>query len=335
MSPPAANTPTNTSAQQIIIEQHGDEQQMLLRSTTINAPAAGEVLLRQTAIGLNFIDTYHRSGLYPLSLPSGLGLEACGVVEAVGDGVSEFLVGDRVAYAGGAVGAYTTHRIMPEAKLVLVPEHIPDDVAAATLLRGMTAQYLLKQTFPVTAGQTILVHAAAGGVGQILCQWAQSLGVTVIGTAGGAAKVAQAQAWCDHVLDYSSEAWVAQVRELTQGQGVPVVYDGVGAATFLPSLDCLSPRGLMVSFGNASGAVDAFNLGVLASKGSLFVTRPTLAHYTASRAALLACANDYWQALLQGRVRPVIGQRYALADVAQAHRDLAQRKTSGATVLIP
>jgi NADPH2:quinone reductase len=341
---PEVNTTRNfvmstRQATQIIIEQHGDEQQLQLVQREMVMPAAGEVLLRQTAIGLNFIDTYHRSGLYPLALPSGLGLEACGVVEAVGDaigeGVTEWQVGERVAYAGGAVGAYTTHRIMPAAKLVKVPDNIPDELAAATLLRGMTAQYLLKQTFAVQAGQTILVHAAAGGVGQILCQWARSLGVRVIGTVGGAAKAELAQAWCDWVLDYSSADWVAHVRDITQGHGVPVVYDGVGAATFLPSLDCLAPRGLMVSFGNASGAVEAFNLGLLASKGSLFVTRPTLAHYTSTRAALLACANDYWDALGSGRVQPEIGQRYPLSAVAQAHRDLSARKTTGASVLTP
>lgn len=326
---------TATQATYICIEQHGDEQQMQLQFGPIPSPGSGEVLLRQTAIGVNFIDTYHRSGLYPLALPSGLGMEACGLVEALGAGVNDLKIGDRVAYAGGAVGAYTTHRIMPESKLVLVPDSIPDDMAAATLLRGMTAQYLLKQTFPVAAGQTILVHAAAGGVGQILCQWAQSLGAKVIGTVGGSSKMALAQQWCDWVLDYNNPDWVAQVREITQQQGVPVVYDGVGAATFLPSLDCLAPRGLMVSFGNASGAVDAFNLGLLASKGSLFVTRPTLGHYTSNRAALLACANDYFAALEAGLVKPGIGQRYALSEAAQAHRDLAARKTTGATVLIP
>jgi NADPH2:quinone reductase len=323
------------SAHQIIIEQHGSEDQLRWCETTIPTPGAGEVLLRQTAIGVNFIDTYHRSGLYPLSLPSSLGMEACGVVEALGAGVHELQIGDRVAYAGGAIGAYTTHRIMPEARLIKVPEHIPDDIAASTLLRGMTAQYLLKQTFAVQAGQTILVHAAAGGVGQILCQWAQSLGVKVIGTVGGAAKRQLALNWCDSVLDYNDSGWVAAVRELTQGQGVPVVYDGVGAVTFTPSLDCLAPRGLMVSFGNASGAVEAFNLGILASKGSLFVTRPTLGHYTSTRETLLACANDYFAALASGAVQPQIGQSYALADAAQAHRDLAARKTTGATVLMP
>ncbi|QLG89021.1 quinone oxidoreductase [Chitinibacter bivalviorum] len=319
----------------ILIEQHGDEQQMQWRPTTLNEPGAGEVRLRQSAIGVNFIDTYHRSGLYPLTLPSSLGMEACGIVEAVGPEVSELKIGDRVAYAGGAVGAYTTHRIMPESKLVIVPDGIPDDLAAATLLRGMTAQYLLKQTFAVQAGQTILVHAAAGGVGQILCQWAQSLGVKVIGTVGSSKKQALAAQWCDWVLDYSSDDWVAAVRDLTQGLGVPVVYDGVGADTFLPSLDCLAPRGLMASFGNASGPVSSFNLGILAQKGSLYVTRPTLGHYTSTRAALLATAEDYFAALAAGLVKPDIGQRYALQDAAQAHRDLAARQTTGATVLMP
>ncbi|WP_410499751.1 quinone oxidoreductase family protein [Chitinibacter sp. S2-10] len=323
------------ATQQIIIEQHGNPDAMSLRHVELPAPAMGEVRLRQLAIGVNFIDTYHRSGLYPLAMPSGLGMEACGIVEALGAGVRELKPGDRVAYAGGAVGAYTSHRIMPEQRLIKVPEQIPDDIAAATLLRGMTAQYLLKQTYAVQPGQTILVHAAAGGVGQILCQWAHSLGVKVIGTVGGEAKMALAQNWCDWVLDYSQADWVAQVREITAGHGVPVVYDGVGAVTFLPSLDCLSPRGMMVSFGNASGAVESFNLGLLASKGSLFVTRPTLGNYTSTREALLACANDYWDALLKGLVKPEIGQRYALSDVAQAHRDLAARKTTGATVLIP
>ncbi|WP_034619754.1 quinone oxidoreductase family protein [Chitinibacter tainanensis] len=320
---------------QILIQQHGDENQLQLTQRELAAPGQGEVLLRQTAIGVNFIDTYHRSGLYPLPLPSGLGLEACGIVEAVGPGVETLQAGDRVAYAGGTPGAYATRRIMPEAKLVNVPRDIPDELVAGTLLRGMTAQYLLKQTYPVSAGQTILVHAAAGGVGQILCQWAQGLGVRVLGTVGGAAKAELAQGWCDAVLDYTQPDWVAAVRELTAGAGVPVVYDGVGAATFLPSLDCLTPRGLLASFGNASGAVESFNLGLLAQKGSLFVTRPTLGHYTANRAALLACADDYFQALLSGLVQPTVGQRYALAEAAQAHRDLAARRTTGGTVLLP
>ncbi|QZA81476.1 quinone oxidoreductase family protein [Deefgea piscis] len=319
----------------IEIEQQGGPEVMQLRTAQLPPPGAGEVLLKHSAIGLNFIDTYHRSGLYPVSLPSGLGLEACGVIEALGHGVHDLKVGDRVAYAGGAVGAYSTYRIVAADKLVLVPDGVSDEVAAATLLRGMTAQYLLKRTFPVQAGQTIVFHAAAGGVGQIACQWAQALGVRVIGTVGSAAKAKMAAAWCDHVLDYNDATWPQQVRDLTEGLGVPVVYDGVGAATFEGSLDCLALRGMLVSFGNASGAVPSFNPGILAQKGSLFLTRPTLGHYTANRGELVETAQDYFMALAQHRIVPEIGQRYALADVQQAHRDLESRNTTGSTVLIP
>ena len=319
----------------IEIEQQGGPEVMQLRTAQLPPPGAGEVLLKHLAIGLNFIDTYHRSGLYPVSLPSGLGLEACGVIEALGHGVHDLKVGDRVAYAGGAVGAYSTYRMVAADKLVLVPDGVSDEIAAATLLRGMTAQYLLKRTFPVQAGQTIVFHAAAGGVGQIACQWAQALGVRVIGTVGSAAKAKMAAAWCDHVLDYNDATWPQQVRDLTEGLGVPVVYDGVGAATFEGSLDCLALRGMLVSFGNASGAVPSFNPGILAQKGSLFLTRPTLGHYTANRGELVETAQDYFTALAQHRIVPEIGQRYPLADVQQAHRDLESRKTTGSTVLIP
>ncbi|MBM5572618.1 MULTISPECIES: quinone oxidoreductase family protein [Deefgea] len=319
----------------IEITQHGGVEQMALVTAQLPELGAGEVLLKHLAIGVNFIDTYHRSGLYPLTMPSGLGLEACGVIEAVGHGIHDLKIGDRVAYAGGAVGAYATHRIVAADKLVLVPEAIPDAVAAGTLLRGMTAQYLLKRTFPVQAGQTILFHAAAGGVGQIACQWAQALGVTVIGTVGSKEKAVQASAYCDHVIDYHDADWVAQVRELTEGQGVSVVYDGVGEATFAGSLDCLAVRGLLASFGNASGAVSSFNLGLLAQKGSLFVTRPTLAHYTRNRAELVETAQDYFAALAKSWITPQIGQTYALADVQQAHLDLAARRTTGSTILLP
>ncbi|WP_288843868.1 quinone oxidoreductase, partial [uncultured Deefgea sp.] len=288
----------------IEIEQQGGPEVMQLRTAQLPPPGAGEVLLKHLAIGLNFIDTYHRSGLYPVSLPSGLGLEACGVIEALGHGVHDLKVGDRVAYAGGAVGAYSTYRMVAADKLVLVPDGVSDEIAAATLLRGMTAQYLLKRTFPVQAGQTIVFHAAAGGVGQIACQWAQALGVRVIGTVGSAAKAKMAAAWCDHVLDYNDATWPQQVRDLTEGLGVPVVYDGVGAATFEGSLDCLALRGMLVSFGNASGAVPSFNPGILAQKGSLFLTRPTLGHYTANRGELVETAQDYFTALAQHRIVP-------------------------------
>ncbi|UXY15056.1 quinone oxidoreductase [Chitiniphilus purpureus] len=322
-------------ARQIRFARYGDPEVLAFEPVELPLPAPGEVLLRHTAIGVNFIDTYQRSGLYPVPLPSGLGQEAAGVVEAVGDGVVEFAPGDRVAYAGGTPGSYATHRLYPAARLVPVPAEIPDDVAAGTLLRGMTAQYLLKQTFKVQPGMTVLIHAAAGGVGQIACQWARSLGATVIGTVGSPAKAALVRPWCDHVIDYHSEDWVARVRELTQGAGVPVVYDGVGAATFEGSLDCLAPRGMLVSFGNASGAVPPFSPGILSQKGSLYLTRPTLGHYVASREELLDTAADYFTMVTRGEVAANIGQRYLLADVAQAHRDLAARVTTGSTLLLP
>ncbi|MFC7419033.1 quinone oxidoreductase family protein [Iodobacter arcticus] len=319
--------------QVIRIHAHGDSRVMQLENHTLAAPQAGEVLLRQTAIGVNFIDTYHRSGLYPLSLPSGLGVEACGVVEAIGAGVIEFKQGDRVAYAGGAVGAYASYRVMPVDKLVLVPAGVSDEIAAGTLLRGMTAQYLLKQTFPVHVGQTILFHAAAGGVGQLACQWARELGAIVIGTVGSEEKAAVARAYCDHVIDYAH--FSEHVREITGGKGVSVVYDGVGADTFAGSLESLARRGMLVSFGNASGPVPAFEPAILAQKGSLFFTRPTLGHYTSTRAELVNTAADYFYAVRRGFVKPEIGQSYALADVAQAHQDLALRKTQGSTLLRP
>ncbi|WP_255988052.1 quinone oxidoreductase family protein [Chitinolyticbacter albus] len=323
------------TARQIRITRHGTPDVLELVDSTLPEPGAGEVLLRHTAIGVNFIDTYHRSGLYPLALPAGLGQEAAGEVMAVGQGVAEFQPGDRVAYAGGAPGAYASHRIVPAARLVAVPAEIPDEVAAATLLRGMTAQYLLKRTFKVEPGMTVLIHAAAGGVGQIACQWARALGATVIGTVGSQAKAQLAAPWCDHVLDYSQPGWVEQVRAITEGRGVPVVYDGVGADTFAGSLDSLMPRGMMVSFGNASGAVPPFSPGVLASKGSLFLTRPTLGHYTATREELVDTAADYFTVVTRGEVIANIGQRYALADAAQAHRDLEARRTTGSTLLQP
>jgi NADPH2:quinone reductase len=321
--------------QVIRIHAHGDRSVMQLETLILGEPQAGEVLLRQTAIGVNFIDIYHRSGLYPLTMPSGLGVEACGVVEALGLGVTEFKIGDRVAYAGGAVGAYASHRMMPVDKLVLVPAKISDEIAAGTLLRGMTAQYLLKQTFPVHVGQTILFHAAAGGVGQLACQWARELGATVIGTVGSVEKAEMASHYCDHVINYKTSNFAEHVREITGGKGVSVVYDGVGADTFAGSLDCLATRGMMVSFGNASGPVPAFEPAILAQKGSLFFTRPTLGHYTSTRAELVNAAADYFHAVSRGFVKPEIGQSYALKDAALAHQDLALRKTQGSTLLRP
>lgn len=314
----------------------GGPEVLWLETLDLPAPAAGEVLLRHRVIGVNFIDTYHRSGLYPLSLPSGLGVEAAGVVEAVGPGVTEFKAGDCVAYAGGVPGSYATHRIFPAERLVPIPDGVPDEVAGGALLRGMTAEYLLRRTFKVEPGMTILIHAAAGGVGQIACQWASALGATVIGTVGTDAKAAIARVHgCDHVINYATENFAARVLEITEGRGVPVVYDGVGAATFEGSLDCLALRGTLVSFGNASGAVPPFQPVILSQKGSLFFTRPTLGHYTATRDELLESAAAFFEMVAQDKVIVEVSQRYPLAHAAQAHHDLEARRTTGATVLLP
>lgn len=297
---------------------------------------AGQVRLRQHAVGLNYIDTYHRTGLYPVPLPSGLGVEAAGVVEAVGDGVTDFVPGDRVAYAGGPLGAYAEVRDFPADRLVRLPDAISFEQGAAVMLQGLTAQYLLRQTYRVQAGDTILIHAAAGGVGLLVCQWAKALGATVIGTVGSEAKAELARAnGCDHPILYKQEDFAARVREITGGEGVPVVYDSIGKDTFNASLDCLRPLGTMVLFGAASGPVPPFDIGVLAQKGSLFLTRPTLFSYAAKRDALLAMADDLFAVLADGRVRIQVGQRYPLREAAQAHRDLEARNTTGSTILLP
>jgi len=300
----------------------------------LGAPGPGEVTLRHTAIGLNYIDTYHRTGLYPLPLPSGLGLEAAGVVLAVGDGVS-LKPGQRVAYGAGPIGAYSEARVMPAAKLVPVPDGVSDEVAAAMMLKGMTARFLLKQTYPVQAGEVILVHAAAGGVGLILCQWAKALGAVVIGSSAPSKMAMAAAHGCDHVIDYTVENVAARVREITGGAGVSVVYDGVGQATLMASLDSLRPRGLLVSFGNASGPITALDLGLLSARGSLYVTRPTLMTHVATEAALRENAADLFAVVASGAVKIEIGQRYALADVARAHSELETRRTTGSSVLLP
>ena len=317
-------------------EKVGGPEVMQLVNVDVPKPAAGEVRVRHTAIGLNYIDTYHRSGLYPVALPSGLGLEAAGVVEDVGQGVTSLKVGDRIAYGSGPIGAYSEVTNLPAAKLIKIPDAISDETAAGMMLKGMTTRYLLRATYKVKAGETILMHAAAGGVGLILCQWAKALSVTVIGTTGSDAKIDIAKAHgCTHVINSSKEDVVARVKEITGGKGVPVVYDGVGQATFMTSLDCLSPRGLLVSFGNASGPVKSFDLGILAGKGSLYVTRPTLFHYTATEADLTETATNLIDVVKSGKVKIPINQRYALSDVVQAHSDLEARKTTGTTVLIP
>jgi len=303
----------------------------------VAAPGAGEVQLRQTAVGLNFIDVYHRSGLYPLpSLPAIIGMEGAGEVLCIGAGVTDVKPGDRVAYAGVPPGAYATERLMPAHRLVKLPPQISDQSAAAMMLQGMTAQYLLRRTYPVQPGDTILFHAAAGGVGLIACQWAKSLGARVIGTVGSPEKAKLARAHgCDHTILYNEQDFVSQVKEFTNGEGVAVVYDSVGKDTFLKSLDCLRPMGMLVSFGQSSGPVTSFDPGLLAQKGSLFLTRPSLMTYTAKREDLLASAKDLFAVLTSNAVKIEINQQYPLAEAAQAHRDLEARRTTGSTILIP
>ncbi len=298
-------------------------------------PAPGEARVKHEAVGLNYIDTYHRSGLYPLPMPSGLGLEGAGVVEAVGEGVTDIKPGDRVAYATGPMGAYCQVRCLPAACLLKLPADISCETGAAMMLQGMTAAYLLRRVFPVQQGDAVLIHAAAGGVGLIACQWAKALGATVIGTVSTEAKAELARKHgCDHVIFYTREDVAKRVREIT-GQGVAVVYDGVGKDTFDGSLDSLRLRGMMVTFGNASGAVPPFSPLLLSQKGSLFITRPTLAHYTSTRAELTALGGELFAAVSSGKVKIEVNQRYALADAAQAHRDLEARKTTGSTILVP
>ncbi len=320
----------------IRIHQTGGPEVLSWESVDLPAPGAGEATVRHAAVGLNFIDTYHRTGLYPLPMPSGIGLEGAGVVEAIGPGVTEVQVGDRVAYAGGPLGAYAEARNIPAHRLLKLPDAISFDTAAAMMLQGLTAAYLLRKTYRVQPGDAVLIHAAAGGVGLIACQWAKALGATVIGTVGSAAKGELAKAHgCDHVINYSSENFVARVREITGGEGVPVVYDGVGKDTFMGSLDSLRPLGMLVTYGNASGPVPPLDLLLLSQKGSLFVTRPTIASYTAKRAELEALGAELFDVVASGKVKIEVHQRYALKDAAQAHTDLEARKTTGSTLLIP
>jgi NADPH2:quinone reductase len=324
-------------AHRIRVHQHGDPEALQYEAYDLTEPGPGEALVRHEAVGLNFIDVYHRTGLYPIgSLPFTPGMEGAGVVEAVGEGVRDLAPGQRVAYAGLPLGAYADRRVMPAEKLVPLPDSIPTDTAAAMMLKGMTAQYLLRQTYRAKAGDTALFHAAAGGVGLIFGQWARHLGVTAIGTVGSPEKAALAKAHgYAHVIDYKREDFVARVKEITDGKGVAVVYDGVGKAVFMPSLDCLAPCGLAVNFGNASGPVENLNLLTLSQKGSLFVTRPTLMTYTRTRELLLACANDLLDVVAKGAVRIEINQRFPLREAAAAHRALEARETTGSTLLIP
>ncbi|HXU53789.1 MAG TPA: quinone oxidoreductase [Casimicrobiaceae bacterium] len=323
-------------ANAIRFHKNGGPEVLQWESVDVGDPGAGEARVRHTAIGVNYIDTYHRSGLYKLVLPSGLGTEGAGTVEAVGTGVTDVRPGDRIAYSGGPLGAYSEVRVMPADRLVKLPDGLSDKIAATLMLKGLTVQYLFRQTFPLKGGETILFHAAAGGIGLIACQWARALGVTMIGTVGSDEKAALAKAnGCTHTIVYTRENFVERVKQLTGGKGVPVVYDGVGKDTFPASLDCLSPRGMFVSFGNASGPIAAFDILLLSQKGSLYATRPTLATFTASRAAMLAMCDDMFSLVRAGKLGSEPRQTYALKDAAQAHRDLESRKTTGAIVLLP
>jgi len=320
----------------IRIHAVGGPEVMRWEEVSVGDPGPGEARVRHTAVGVNYLDTYHRSGLYKLPLPTGIGSEAAGVVEAVGAGVDWVKVGDRVAYCGGPLGSYSEARVMPADRLVKLPAGISDRVAATLMLKGLTVQYLFRQTHKLKAGDTILFHAAAGGVGLIACQWARALGVTMIGTVGSDEKAALAkQNGCTHTIVYTRENFVERVKALTGGKGVPVVYDGVGKDTFPASLDCLSPRGLWVSYGNASGAVPPFDILLLTQKGSLYATRPTLVTYASKREDITTMAAELFDLVLSGKIVSEPRQTFALKDAAGAHIALEARATTGATVLLP
>lgn len=321
----------------VIMHETGGPEVLRWEGYDPGQPKPGEILLRQEAIGLNFIDVYHRTGLYPLpALPAIPGMEGAGVVEGIGEGVSEFKKGDRVAYAGLPPGAYAEARIIPAHRLVKLPESISTQQAAAMMLQGMTARYLLYGCYKVKAGDRILIHAASGGVGLIVCQWAKYLGATVIGTVGSPEKAdLAANHGCDYPILYRDEDFVSRIKEITKEKGVDVVYDSVGQSTFMKSLDCLRPMGMMVSFGQSSGPIPPIDTGILAAKGSLFLTRPSLMAYTASRKDLLAHALDLFDVVEKGAVKIEVRQTYPLAEASRAHRELEDRKTTGSTLLIP
>ncbi|ACA91474.1 MULTISPECIES: quinone oxidoreductase family protein [Burkholderia cepacia complex] len=317
-------------------DQPGGPDVMKWVDVEVGAPKAGEVRIRQHAVGLNYIDVYFRTGLYPQQLPAGLGMEAAGEVTAVGDGVTAFKAGDRVAYVGQPPGAYAQERVMPAERVVKLPDGISYDDAASVMLQGLTAHYLLRRTYPVKAGDTILIHAAAGGVGLLVCQWAKALGATVIGTVGSDEKAELAKAHgCDHPIVYTRENFTQRVKAITNGAGVPVVYDSIGKDTYIGSLDSLAPLGYFVSFGNASGPLPPIDSKEFSSRGSLFFTRPTLFSYIAKRADLEAAAAELFDVILSGKVKTSINQRYPLAEVGRAHADLEARKTTGSTILVP
>jgi NADPH2:quinone reductase len=320
----------------IRIAAPGGPEVMKLEDVTLGEPGPGQARVRHTAIGVNFLDTYHRSGLYPLPMPAGIGSEAAGVVEAVGAGVTDIVPGQRVAYCLGGPGSYSEARVMPADRLVPISEGVSDRDAAALMLKGLTVQYLFRQCYRLEGGETILFHAAAGGVGLIACQWARALGVRMIGTVGSDEKAALARAnGCAETIVYTREDFVERVKTLTGGEGVPVVYDGVGKDAFPASLDCLRARGMFVNFGNASGPVPPFNMLILSQKGSLYVTRPTLVTYTAKRADLLAMAEELFTLVERGQIKAQVRQTFPLAQAAEAHRSLESRQTTGATLLLP
>ncbi len=317
----------------IQIHETGGPEVLRWEDIEVGSPGPGQIRVRHNAVGLNYIDTYHRSGMYPLELPCSIGMEGAGVVEELGDGVADLAIGDRISYAAPPVGAYAEERVMPGDRVVKIPEGVDDQTAAAMMLQGMTAQYLIHRTYKVKKGDTVVFHAAAGGVGLIACQWLKHLGATVIGTVGNDEKAALAKAHgCDHPVIYTRENLVDRVKEITDGKGVPVVYDSVGKDTFMDSLDCLSPLGTLALFGAASGPVPPFDLNLLAAKGSLYITRPTLMTYTASRADLVDTANALFEVVGSGAVKIEVNQTYPLSQAEQAHRDLEGRKTTGSTV---
>ena len=320
----------------VIINKTGGPEVLELKDIKLEDPKSGEVLIKNEAIGLNYIDTYHRSGLYPVELPSNIGIEGAGLIEKVGPDVNKFTVGDRVAYASMPIGSYSTHRIFPTKKLVKVPEGIELENVVTLMTKGITVFYLLHKTYPVRSGETILFHAAAGGVGQILCQWAKSLGCTVIGTVGSDEKIKIAKEnGCDHVINYSKENFAEKVKEITNGDGVPVVYDGVGKKTFDGSIDCLKVRGTMVSFGNASGPLDPCNVTKSLAPKGLYLTRPSIAHYTTTREELDEAANKVFEMFKTKKFNLKIFKKYSLSEIVSAHKDLESRKITGPAVIIP
>jgi NADPH2:quinone reductase len=326
---------SNAMTHAIRFHKPGGPEVLVWEEVNVGKPGPGEARIRHTAVGLNFVDIYNRSGVYPASLPSGIGSEGAGVVEEVGAGVSDLKPGDRVAYGSSPLGAYSEARLIPADRLLKLPDSIDDKTAAAMMLKGLTVQYLIRQTYRVKSGETILLHAAAGGVGLILSQWAKHLGATVIGTVGSEEKAKLAKEHgCAHTINYAKEDFVKRVEEITGGKKVPVVYDSVGKDTFLKSLDCLAPHGFAVLFGQSSGVVEPLNLGLLAQKGSLYVTRPTLNTYGAKRENLVAMGKELFDVVQSGAVKIEVRQTYPLKDAAKAHADLAARKTTGSTVLL-